>query len=117
MGILEYFDDWQKHTGIVEVATETKGSAGKTVTTWSQVQTEVPFASWVGTSRQTSENDKFVDQETGDILLDPADISFTPTISHRVTDENGKIYYIEGVDNIAGFDELYKLFYRVEHGG
>lgn len=109
MGILDYFDDWQVYTGTAYQKQETRDSQGRITTSYTEVEAEVLYAAWVDNSQQTNTDDQFLNQEVGRILIDPADISFTPTVDHKIDD-----LFIEGVDNVAGFGEAYVLKYRRE---
>ena len=109
MGMLDYFDDWQVYTGTAYQKVETKDSQGRISSSYTQVAENVKYARWVGNSRQADIDDQFQNKEVGTILIDPADIGFTPDANTKIDD-----LFIEGVDNVAGFGDVYKLKYRKE---
>lgn len=115
MSLLGYFVDWQTKTASFEELSTTTNSAGQPVDTWSVISgaESVPVNFWTDSSRKTDVNDRFVDQATGTVLVDPADIDFEPDTTMRM-EIDSKYYYIVGVDDVAGFDEVYVLNWRRE---
>lgn len=113
--IINDFDDWKKETGIVYQLTQIRNAAGQTEDSESVVQSGIEFWRWTDQSLQTNVSDKFVDRETGNILLDPETTSFTPNVNMWIINAAGIRYNIEGVDNIGAFTEVYKLSYTREY--
>ncbi len=113
--MLDYFADWMKDTATFEELSTTTNSAGQPIESWSAVTdgANIDVALWTDSSRETNVNDRFVDQATGTALIDPGDIPFTPDTTMRM-DIDGVYYYVEGVDNVAGFNEMFVLKWRRE---
>lgn len=113
--MLEYFEEWTTKTGTFEQYVSTTNAAGQPIETWEAVtggeDVEVNF--WTDSSRETNVNDRFVDQATGTLLVDPAQISFKPDTTMRFN-VAGKVYYIEGVDDVAAMGDVYVLKWRRE---
>lgn len=108
--MIEYFRDWTKRTGSFYQKTVTTDPVGRDVITWPLVSggDNITVNFWTDNSLETLTSDKFVNQKTGRLLLDPAEITFTPDTTMKFTSE-GIDYFIVGNDDVADFDEVLVL--------
>lgn len=115
MAFLDSFRDLLNKSALFEIEASIKDPVtGEITKGWTTEQT-VSAGFWTDKSIETDINDKFKDDAIGKIVVDPAELTFTPTIKHRATIDS-VVYFIEGVDNIADQDEVYLLTYRKENG-
>lgn len=112
MAFLDDFRDLLNYSATFQVESTTKNSDGVPVKSWATDQV-VSAGFWTDNSQQTNINEKFVDQKLGTIVVDPNELTFTPTTKHRC-EIDGEYYYIEGVDNSVFQGEVYFLKYRKE---
>jgi hypothetical protein len=108
MGFIDdYFSDWKKKTVTFQKRQGSINSAGISTSSWATVKEGVKVNWWVSVSRETNQNDKFVDKVSGKALLDFSE-SVDPDTTYRML-EGSTEYLITGVDNLAGFDDFYIL--------
>jgi hypothetical protein len=125
--MFQHFTDWAGTAVFYRVVTS-KDSAARTVSTTQTINAgaAITFGRWTDKSVQTNQNDKFVLSEVGRFCL--AYQSFfvsvtagTPAVTTTtfVQPDNtwyavigGKKYFIEGVYNVGGQNELYVFSYR-----
>lgn len=113
--ILDHFTDWQKKTADFKKLVNTTNDAGQPIEEWQTVSggSGIDVNFWTDASRETNQNDRFVDQATGTALVDPAKISFAPDTTMKMVIDS-KDYYIEGVDDVAALGDVYILTWRRE---
>lgn len=112
MAFLDDFRDLLDKSGTFEIESTIKNSEGVPTKSWTTEQV-VSCGFWTDNSQETNINDKFVDQNIGQIIVDPYDLTFVPTTKHRCS-INNTLYYIEGVDDSVNQGEVYFLKYRRE---
>jgi len=88
-----------------------RDAAGRPQETEELVARRVKLEYWTDTSRQTNQNDKFIDQAIGSaVLSNKHDIDTT-----MVLEIDGVKHYIIGVDEFAGYGTKQLVSWRREH--
>lgn len=113
MSFLDCFAEEMNKTGSLQLEVTNKGATGQTSITWDVVET-VTFGFWTDNSIQSNNNDKFVNDKTGTIILDPAKVSILPGIKYKIV-YNSEDYFITGNDDIAFMGEVYALNFKKEY--
>lgn len=110
-GFRDEFKDWQNLTGDFQVSQSTVNSSGQPVENWVTIHSSVSVNFWTDQSRETSINDKFVDQATGSMVVDPT-LGIDTTYRFLVGADE---YYITGKDDIGEFEETRLLSWRRQY--
>lgn len=111
-GFYDQFADWRRKTATLKRNVLTRDAAGRPVETEETVAGPVEINYWTDTSRETNQNDRFVDSALGTAIL-PASLTVDTTMW---MDIGGVKHYVVGVDNVAAFDEILIVSWRREHG-
>lgn len=105
-----YFKDWHTKTADIKKLVTTQDASGVPIESEETVAAGVSIAYWTNTSRETSTNDKFVDQALGSALLPPT----TEVDTTMWLEIGGVKHYIVGVDDVAGMGDMLVVDWRRE---
>lgn len=106
------FADWQTKTITIKELTTTVDGDGVPQEGESVVASDLKVNYWTDVTRETNQNDRFVDQALGTILLDPG-VSVSTAMWFEL---DGVKHYITGVDDVAGMGEFTVVSWRREYG-
>jgi hypothetical protein len=110
--MLQEFSDWRTKTITIKQLTTTVNSSGVPIEGESTVVADLKVNYWTDVSRETSTNDKFVDQAIGTILV-PTSYTLDTTMWFET---DGEKHYITGVDNVAALDKILVVSWRRAYG-
>ena len=108
--MFRYFRDWQTKTVDIKKLVVTQDAAGVPVESEETVASSVAINYWTDTSRETNQNNKFIDQALGSALLPP-----TLTVDTTMWFEaDGVKHYIVGVDDVGAMGDVLVVSWRRE---
>jgi hypothetical protein len=108
--MFDLFRDWQTKTADIKKLVVTQDASGVPVESETLVASAVSINYWTNTSRETNQNDKFVDQALGTALL-PPELVVDTTMWFEIGDVK---HYIVGVDDVAGMGDVLVVSWRRE---
>ena len=114
MSFIDSFEPWMQQQGDMYIETFVNDPQGGDYT-WTLSQANLDFGFYVEKSAQTNVNEQFVDDKIGKLVFRYRDLTFTPTIKHKLI-YNSQDYFITGVDNVGLQNEVYLLSFRKENG-